>query len=252
MHPVADLQNVLLWQVAVIGRPRGGRDRRDPSMMKTKRSTFAGLCATAGAALMAVSVNAPAMASTAAEGVAGASTVVSSTTTTSDECVAAVTAAIVAGDGRTSLDVCTSTVTLSTSPAQLVTAADLAQARSSMSATDFRGLTASLAAGSVTKKDYSQSIDNITDRQTQSGVFYFDGSRAWVTGSYRGYTGTHNCNVSYAVGYVVEEKACSESGSSSQRDLYMKWHFSVIPSGGAVNWDEDHTMHVNSAGRIWQ
>jgi len=32
----------------------------------------------------------------------------------------------------------------------------------------------------------------------------------------------------------------------------VKWHSSAIPSGGLVNWDEAHTMHVNKTGRIWQ
>ena len=56
----------------------------------------------------------------------------------------------------------------------------------------------------------------------------------------------------YALGCAVEEKDCSESGSLSQRDLHMRWHISVIASGGQVNWDESHTVHVNAAGRIWQ
>lgn len=183
---------------------------------------------------------------------APSSTIVSSKTTTNSACVAAVTAAQRSGDTSVSLDSCTSTVTLSESPEEVVTTADLAQAKQSMSSTEFTQLKAAAAAGSVKKKNYSQGFNNITDKQSQSGIFYYDGSRAWVTATYRGHQGTHNCNVNWSVGYVVEEKACSESGTNAQRDLYVKWHFSAIPSGGLVNWDEAHTMHVNKTGRIWQ
>lgn len=178
--------------------------------------------------------------------------VVSSSTTTNSECVAAVTAAQSAGDTSVSLDSCTSTVTLSESPEEAVTADDLAQAKRALSSAKFAQLQAAAAAGTVKKKNYSQGFNNITDKQSQSGTFYYDGSRAWVTAKYRGYQGTHHCEVNWAVGYVVEEKACSESGTNAQRDLYVKWHISAIPSGGFVNWDESHTMHVNKTGRIWQ
>lgn len=216
--------------------------------MKTTNKLIAGTVGTAAMALMfgAIAV-APASAATTA-----ASSVVSSKTTTNSECVSAVTAAQRKGDTTVSLASCTSTVTLSESPEESVTAADLAEAEQSLSATQFTQLKAAAAAGSVKKKNYSQGFNNITDKQSQSGTFYYDGSRAWVTSKYRGYQGTHNCVVNWAVGYVVEEKACSESGSNSQRDLYVRWHISAIPSGGFVNWDESHTMHVNATGRIWQ
>lgn len=73
-----------------------------------------------------------------------------------------------------------------------------------------------------------------------------------MTTSYRGYKGYHSCKTDWAVGYVVENKKCDESGTNSTRDLRAIWHFSVIPSGGLVNWDEEKHMYVNSAGRIWQ
>lgn len=216
--------------------------------MKATTRLVAGTVSTAAMAMVfGVMAIAPASAAT-----SPTSTVVSSKTTTNGECVAAVSSAQKAGDTSVSLDSCTSTVTVSESPEETATPADLAEAKQSLSATQFAQLKAAAAAGSVKKKNYSQGFNNITDKQSQSGVYYYDGSRAWVTAKYRGYQGTHNCVVNWAVGYVVEEKACSESGSNSQRDLYVRWHISAIPSGGFVNWDESHTMHVNATGRIWQ
>ena len=215
--------------------------------------------AVVGAGALAASLVAatPAMAVTAASAASTATgssstIVVSSSTTTNNVCIAAVTAAQSAGDTSVSLDSCTSTVTLSESPEEVVTADDLAQAKQTLSSAKFAQLQAAAAAGTVKKKNYSQGFNNLTDKQSQSGTFYYDGSRAWVTAKYRGYQGTHHCEVNWAVGYIVEEKACSESGTNAQRDLYVKWHISAIPSAGFVNWDESHTMHVNKTGRIWQ
>jgi hypothetical protein len=218
--------------------------------MKTTKKLITGAVS---AGTMAVVFGALAVApASAVTGVSSPTAVVSTKTTTNSECVSAVTAARDAGDTSVSLDSCTSTVTLSESPEETVTAADLAQARQTLSSTKFAQLQTAAAAGTVKKKNYSQGFNNITDKQSQSGTFYYDGSRAWVTQTYRGHQGTHHCEVNWSVGYVVEEKACSESGTNAQRDLYVKWHFSAIPSGGLVNWDESHTMHVNKTGRIWQ
>lgn len=221
-------------------------------MITTTRVTVSSIGAAAGALLFSLGAGAPAMAATTESAPQPTTTVVSTTTNTNEACAAAVTAAIEAGNDAVSTDVCTTTATVVESPPQGVTAADLAQARQGLSRASFSQLEVAAAAGTVKKKSYSQSFNNITDKQSQSGVFYYDGSRAWVTAKYRGYQGTHNCSVNWAVGYVVEQKACSESGSNAQRDLYVRWHFSAIPSGGLVNWDESHTIHVNSAGRIWQ
>lgn len=121
-----------------------------------------------------------------------------------------------------------------------------------MSPEAFADISASAFATLVTRRTFSQTFSDIVDQQTHSGVFYADGHRAWVTEDFRGRQGSHHCSADYALGCAVEEKDRSESGSLSQRDLYMRWHISVIASGGQVNWDESHTVHLNAAGRIWQ
>jgi hypothetical protein len=177
--------------------------------------------------------------------------VVSSTIETSDECLTAVEAARAGGQIDLTTDVCTATITLKASAPRSVSLQDIAKVKGRMSATDYQTLTAATMAGTVRSKSYSQSKNNITDGESQFGTFYYDGARVWVTQSYRGIRGTHHCKVDWAVGYVVDLKECSESGSLSQRNLWAKWHFSVIPSGGLANWDEYYFLHVNSAGRIW-
>lgn len=134
---------------------------------------------------------------------------------------------------------------------QRVSVADVEAARSSLSASDYKELKAAAAAGAVSSKTYRRTYDNVVVAWSQSGRFYYDGSRAWVTSAYRGYSGTHSCTVNRAIGYVIEVKKCDESGSTSQRNLRAIWHSSAIPSGGLVNWDTLEFVYVNSTGRVW-
>lgn len=176
---------------------------------------------------------------------------VTTVTSTNPACLTAIETARSDGSREVPLDVCTSTVRLTVSAPMRVSATDLESAETTMSSTDYTALVAASAAGTVKKKSYSQSINNITDGETQYGIFYYDGSRVWVTQTYRGAKGSHICKVDWAVGYVVDLKSCNEDGTTSQRNLRAKWHFSVIPAGGAVNWDEVYTTHVNAAGKAW-
>ncbi len=120
-----------------------------------------------------------------------------------------------------------------------------------MSATEFSSLQLAAAAGTVKSKSYKQNYDNVIVAWEQSGKFYYDGSRAWVTSSYRGYTGYHTCKVNRSIGYVIDVKKCDESGSTSQRNLRAIFHSSAIPSGGLVNWSTEMHFFVNSKGSTW-
>jgi len=165
-------------------------------------------------------------------------------------CVTAITAAQEKGTTDLSTDVCRTTITTASGPATTLSNSDLAAAKESLSANDFLALSRAVAAGTVHSKPYSQTISQITDQETQSGTFYYDGDRAWVTVTYRGYSGTHSCKVDYAVGYNVSNTACSDSGSTSSRKLQMNWDVSVGIKGSPIAWSESYTMHVNSAGTI--
>ncbi|WP_141692785.1 hypothetical protein [Leifsonia xyli] len=141
---------------------------------------------------------------------------------------------------------------LTSSAATIVTVSGLAAAKQYLSAPAYQSLAAATAAGTVKGRSYSQAFNNITDQETQSGYFYYDGSHAWVTQSYRGTQGNHQCNVSWAVGYYVTNTGCTDTGSTSQRNLTMSWLIQVGIKGSPISWGESHTMHVNSAGSIWQ
>lgn len=163
------------------------------------------------------------------------------TTGTDPACVAAVTAAIAQGKQGLSTDVCAFTQEV----------ADVQAARTSLSASDFQTLQAAAAAGAVQSKTFRRTYDNVVVAWSQSGKFYFDGSRAWLGTAYRGYTGYKSCTVDRAIGYIIEVKKCDESGSTATRDLRAIFHTSVVPSAGIVNWDTEWHTYVNSAGSVW-
>ncbi|WP_144267618.1 hypothetical protein [Leifsonia xyli] len=150
------------------------------------------------------------------------------------------------------ISVCNTTVTLTSSAAKAITAFGLAAAKQSLSASAYQSLAVAAAAGTVRGRSYSQAFNNITDQETQAGYFYYDGSHAWVTQSYRGTPGNHQCNVSWAVGYYVTNTGCSDTGSTSKRNLTMSWLIQVGIKGSPISWSESHTMYVNSTGSIWQ
>ncbi|CAI9394315.1 hypothetical protein MICABA_02745 [Microbacterium sp. T2.11-28] len=120
-----------------------------------------------------------------------------------------------------------------------------------MSPREFRELQTAVNAGTVRSKTFRRTYDNVVVAWSQSGRFYYDGSRVWVRSTYRGYTGYHSCRVDRAIGYVVERKNCDESGSTTKRDLRAIFHSSAIPSGGLVNWDTEWHTYVNAFGRVW-
>lgn len=173
------------------------------------------------------------------------------TTGADPACVAAVTAAIAQGKQGLSTEVCAFTQEVTISASKRVTVADVQAARSSLSASDFQALQAAAAAGAVQSKTFRRTYDNVVVAWSQSGKFYFDGSRAWVGTAYRGYTGYKSCTVDRAIGYIIEVKKCDESGSTATRNLRAIFHTSVVPSAGIVNWDTEWHTYVNSAGSVW-
>lgn len=143
------------------------------------------------------------------------------------------------------------TVRTSYSDAKSLTLADIQIVKAGMSDSDFASLSKAVAAGAVKSRYYSQQMNHITDSETQSGTFYYDGSRAWVTSSYRGFTGSHRCMIDWAVGFGVSPQNCYESGSSSERVLSQQWLMRPFLSGFPVSWSETYTLRVNAVGQVW-
>jgi hypothetical protein len=217
--------------------------------MTFRRAIFAA----ATSAVIALAMGAPAQAADSPfPKAASLSTTVSTKTVVNDECVAAVTAAIAAGDTDVSVDVCTRAVTLSASPARRVTATELASARDSLSAADYAELSAAVNAGDVRSKAYRQEQINGSDMEVQYGTFYYDGARAWISATYRGVRGSHSCVSNYAVGLAVEKVACSDNGGTYDRKIYATWRFSIISKFVPINWTETYSLNVSGQGSIWQ
>lgn len=175
----------------------------------------------------------------------------SSVKTVNKACETAVKNASVGYKEKLSTEICKVQITTSYSDARAMTAADIEEAKGSLSASDFESLSRAVAAGTVKSRFYLQQMNHITDSETQSGTFYYDGSRAWVTTAYRGVTGSHRCMIDWAVGFGVSPQNCYESGSSSERVLSQQWLMSPFLNGFPVSWSETYTLRVNALGQVW-
>jgi hypothetical protein len=137
------------------------------------------------------------------------------------------------------------------SDAKIASVNDLAQIQSTAAPQGFSALSAAVALGTVKSKSFLQQRNNITDSETQSGVIFYDGSRVWVTSTYRGFTGSQRCQVDWAVAYTVAPQNCSDSGSASQRVLSQQWLFTLQVGVVPVSWSETYTLQANASGQIW-
>lgn len=144
---------------------------------------------------------------------------------------------------------CEVKTTLFVSEEQTVQLEEIQHLRSTMNAFEFSTFSEKVAAGEVKSKNYNQQINQISDSQTQRGTFYYDGEQAWVTDTYKGYTGFHECVVDWAVAYGVELRDCSESGSLQERRLNMTWHYRPL-ANPLLGWDESYSLYVDASGNI--
>lgn len=146
--------------------------------------------------------------------------------------------------------VCDITTTLSLGEPSAVTVADVladdglsASAKSEILATaDARGVLA------VSSNHWSQFVTGAVYTNTQNGTFYYNGSRAWVTGTYLGYTGSHACFTNYVVPpWGISNIAKSDSGGTSFRNLYCGWN---VDQAGLFTTSWSMTATVYSDGTI--
>jgi hypothetical protein len=169
----------------------------------------------------------------------------------SKECESALLSLVASEAAALSSDVCRVTVTTRYSDAKSITLADIQAGKAGLSVNEFTSLAQAVTAGNVKSRYYSQQMNHITDSETQSGTFYYDGVRAWVTSSYRGFSGSHRCMIDWAVGFGVSPQNCYESGSTSERVLYQQWLMTPFLLGFPVSWSETYTLRVNAAGQVW-
>ena len=180
---------------------------------------------------------------------AGASTLAASETTyIVPECVQQVKAAIAAGTANgTSVEDCEVTTGASTGKAFVVTPADI-KTSSTLSTSDKSSMLAASATAAITGKHWSQFTTGGAYTRTQNGTFYYNGSRVWVTVSYSGYTGSHNCFTNVSIGFNLTGGSCNESGSTTSRSMYSDW--TVNPNGTFIEYGVSMTAILDSGGGI--
>lgn len=170
---------------------------------------------------------------------------------TNSSCVSQIRAAQAQGAthlSHLSTDICTVSNVVERSAALPLTGSGLAQAKSTMTASEYSSLVAAAAAGTIYYTQYSQTISQITDQERQYGTFYFNGSKAWVTVTYAGYTGDHRCTLDYAAGYGVSLTDCSDNAWGSGRSERMSWIMS--PLGLPISWTETYEARLAANGGI--
>jgi hypothetical protein len=167
----------------------------------------------------------------------------------SSECLSAVSTANakLTASQQLSTKQCDRNITVSTSSPAVVSAAQVAADPSAPAS-----LIAAAAAGTVYAKYFYDSIDQGTDVEVQEGTFYYDGTYSWATTYYRGYTGWHQCWVSYAVGYSIDITQCDDwgrqSGTNRER-IGMTVH--LLGSWFPVQWHEEYYIYMNKNGATW-
>lgn len=102
------------------------------------------------------------------------------------------------------------------------------------------------AGGTIYSKKWSQDYVHPIPgpwQETHSGKYYYDGAKAWISPSYRGYQGNHNCDLGYSVGVDIKITDCTHR---------------PISTNGVAAWDyfktcttvikvicTSHNMHAN-------
>ncbi len=105
------------------------------------------------------------------------------------------------------------------------------------------------ATTAITSKKYSQFTTGIDYTVTQGGTFYYNGSRAWVTVAYSGYTGSHNCGLNYAI-VSVDSFSKSDTGSPTNRAVYCQWMVHRTLFGIGYNYTYGMTVNLSRTGGI--
>ncbi len=156
-----------------------------------------------------------------------------------------------AKSGTAVMESCGAKVSVSLGTPKTVTAKEIL-ADSSLSSAQKTDLVAAAAVHVIKTNHWSQFTTGGTYTRTQNGQFYYDGKEVWVTESRYGWQGSHACFTNYAgPGVDLSDKACSESGTLNQRNLYSAWTVRVVVAGVQVaSYDVDMTAVLYPNGTI--
>jgi hypothetical protein len=142
-------------------------------------------------------------------------------------------------------EICEYTVSVEIGEAEALTIEE-ARAVEGLGVREKAELVAAASAGAVQSKHYSQALTGVAWTTTQSGTFYYDGSRAWISSTYAGRTGTHNCEVNYNVGFDLALQGCTEWGDTTYRGVKQSWN--VSPVKAPLGWTASSTLYVHNNG----
>lgn len=97
----------------------------------------------------------------------------------------------------------------------------------------------------ISSNRWSQFTTGVAYTQTQNGVFYYDGSRVWVTQNISGRQGSHTCFTNYVItGWGISNINKSDTGSSAARTLYCGWNVNQ-PAWVTTSWSMTATVRPN-------
>ena len=211
--------------------------------------------ATITAALMLFTLFALPSAATAQNLTASENGGLTTSSTVSTSCELALKQAISEGYRPSQDGLCKVALKTTVSASKPVLSSELGGLKSTLSLGDYKALALAVSLGTVRSRNYYQQVVNLSNVESQSGTFYYDGSRVWVAEFYRGFTGSHRCQVERAAFYSVSPQNCYESGSTSNKTLSQQWLFTLGINAGAVSlpisWSETYSLHVDSYGQTW-
>ncbi len=142
---------------------------------------------------------------------------------------------------------CTYTVGVELGSAKSVTASEV-MADSGLTTLQKVEILDSMRSASVSSNHWSQFTTGGTYTNTQNGTFYYNGSRVWVTQTYLGYTGSHQCFNNYAIPPSgISNISKSDTGSTSVRDMYCGWN---VTNWGVISYFYSMTAQLYPNGTI--
>lgn len=137
---------------------------------------------------------------------------------------------------------------------RVVALEDLEAVSATFSNEDLASIKAAVAAGTVRSRNFYQQTSSVFSTVSQTGVFYYDGNRAWIS-TYRGFAGSHRCQVERSVILSVSPQNCYESGTLSVRTLSQQWLFTLGLSvefvSLPISWSETYSLRANAVGATW-
>jgi hypothetical protein len=147
-------------------------------------------------------------------------------------------------------EACLVSVTTSVSDARTVSASALGKAKATLSPSEFQALATAVSAGTVKSKSFRQQSIHAASSLTQWGTFYYDGNRVWVTTPYRGFTGSHFCQVDYVVAFSIQPQNCYDTGSNTSRTIVQQWLVTPFLDGFPLSWNESYSIDVLADGTV--